>query len=75
MPDIVFNAVSYTHLYAFESGDVHDKYMEEVKRHFKPEFINRIDEIIVFNALDCLLYTSCRMELLEQECFWHIHLC
>ena len=38
--------------YAFESGDVHDKYMEEVKRHFKPEFINRIDEIIVFNALD-----------------------
>lgn len=38
--------------YAFESGDVHEKYMEEVKRHFKPEFINRIDEIIVFNALD-----------------------
>ena len=38
--------------YAFESGDVYDKYMEEVKRHFKPEFINRIDEIIVFNALN-----------------------
>ena len=38
--------------YAFEFGDVHEKYMEEVKRHFKPEFINRIDEIIVFNALD-----------------------
>lgn len=38
--------------YAFESGDNYDKYMEEVKRHFKPEFINRIDEIIVFNALD-----------------------
>ena len=38
--------------YAFEPGDVHEKYMEEVKRHFKPEFINRIDEIIVFNALD-----------------------
>ncbi len=37
--------------YAFEA-DNHDKYMEEVKRHFKPEFINRIDEIIVFNALD-----------------------
>ena len=42
--------------YAFESGDVHDKYMEEVKRHFKPEFINRIDEIIVFNALDDLAF-------------------
>ncbi|MCR5419688.1 MAG: ATP-dependent Clp protease ATP-binding subunit [Lachnospiraceae bacterium] len=26
--------------------------MEEVKRIFKPEFINRIDEIIVFRALD-----------------------
>ncbi len=38
--------------YAFESGDNYDKYMDEVKRHFKPEFINRIDEIIVFNALD-----------------------
>ena len=34
------------------SGNIHEKYMEEVKRHFKPEFINRIDEIIVFNALD-----------------------
>ena len=26
--------------------------MAEVKRYFKPEFINRIDEIIVFNALN-----------------------
>ena len=25
--------------------------MEEVKRIFKPEFLNRIDEIIVFHAL------------------------
>lgn len=37
--------------YAYED-DAYDKYMSEVKRHFKPEFINRIDEIIVFNALD-----------------------
>lgn len=36
--------------YAFEANP-YDKYMEEVKRHFKPEFINRIDEIVVFNAL------------------------
>ena len=28
-----------------------DKVMEEVKSHFRPEFINRIDEVIVFNAL------------------------
>jgi ATP-dependent Clp protease ATP-binding subunit ClpB len=25
--------------------------MGEVKRHFRPEFINRIDEIVVFHAL------------------------
>ena len=28
------------------------KVMDEVKRLFKPEFINRIDEIIVFHALN-----------------------
>ena len=38
--------------YAFGYENAHDLYMEEVKHHFKPEFINRIDEIIVFNALD-----------------------
>lgn len=26
--------------------------MEEVREHFRPEFINRIDEIVVFHALD-----------------------
>jgi ATP-dependent Clp protease ATP-binding subunit ClpB len=26
--------------------------MGEVKNHFRPEFINRIDEIVVFHALD-----------------------
>jgi ATP-dependent Clp protease ATP-binding subunit ClpB len=26
--------------------------MSEVREHFRPEFINRIDEIVVFNALD-----------------------
>jgi ATP-dependent Clp protease ATP-binding subunit ClpB len=26
--------------------------MEEVKQHFRPEFINRIDEVVVFHALD-----------------------
>lgn len=37
--------------YAFEVNSK-DKYMNEVKMYFKPEFINRIDEIVVFNALD-----------------------
>ena len=41
--------------YAFEYKDkaiLDEKYMEEVKKHFRPEFINRIDEIIIFNALN-----------------------
>lgn len=42
--------------YAFEFEKepelLHEKYMEEVKNHFRPEFINRIDEIVVFNALN-----------------------
>ena len=28
-----------------------EKVMQEVKNHFRPEFINRIDEIIIFNTL------------------------
>lgn len=40
--------------HAFESDDTQreEKYMQEVRHFFKPEFINRIDEIVVFNALD-----------------------
>lgn len=37
--------------YEKEPEILHEKYMEEVRKHFRPEFINRIDEIIVFNAL------------------------
>ena len=40
--------------YAFmdDKEERHERYMEEVQQYFKPEFINRLDEIIVFNALD-----------------------
>lgn len=38
--------------YAFGEGDKEQLYLSEVKHFFKPEFINRIDEIVVFNALD-----------------------
>jgi ATP-dependent Clp protease ATP-binding subunit ClpC len=31
--------------------DMKDKLLEEVKRTFKPEFLNRIDDIIVFRQL------------------------
>ena len=40
--------------YAFEADpELREKhYMEEVQKFFKPEFVNRIDEIVVFNGLD-----------------------
>ena len=31
---------------------IKDAVMKEVKAHFRPEFINRIDDIVVFNALN-----------------------
>ena len=31
--------------------EVQDAVMEQVKAHFRPEFVNRIDEIVVFNSL------------------------
>ncbi|MGZ9030593.1 MAG: AAA family ATPase, partial [Burkholderiaceae bacterium] len=31
---------------------IKDTVMGEVRKHFRPEFINRIDEIVVFHALD-----------------------
>ena len=33
-------------------AEIKDAVMGEVKAHFRPEFINRIDEIVVFNALN-----------------------
>lgn len=33
-------------------GEMKDKVMSELKRTFRPEFLNRIDEIIVFHALE-----------------------
>ncbi len=43
----------------FSAGDAEmdyelmkDKVTEELKKHFRPEFINRLDEIIVFHELD-----------------------
>lgn len=32
--------------------EIKEAVMGEVRQHFRPEFINRIDEIVVFNALD-----------------------
>jgi ATP-dependent Clp protease ATP-binding subunit ClpC len=35
-----------------ETGQVRDLVDRELRRHFPPEFINRLDEVIVFNSLD-----------------------
>lgn len=35
-----------------EYADIRSGAMEELKRVFNPEFINRVDDIVVFNALD-----------------------
>ena len=34
------------------SEAIHDAVWTEVKKHFRPEFLNRIDEAVVFHALD-----------------------
>jgi ATP-dependent Clp protease ATP-binding subunit ClpB len=44
--------------------------MAEVKTHFRPEFVNRIDEIVVFHALDETHISNIariQMKLLEQR--------
>ncbi|QDX92112.1 ATP-dependent Clp protease ATP-binding subunit [Brevibacillus laterosporus] len=55
--------------------DMKDKVMDELKRSFRPEFLNRIDEIIVFHSLEqehiekivTLMTDDLRKRLMEQE--------
>ena len=35
-----------------EYKDMKGKVMEELKKAFRPEFLNRVDEIIVFHSLE-----------------------
>ncbi|HEU5396853.1 MAG TPA: ATP-dependent chaperone ClpB [Verrucomicrobiae bacterium] len=32
--------------------DLEDKVLAELKRHFRPEFLNRVDDVIIFQSLD-----------------------
>ena len=34
------------------SQTMEDKVMAELKRHFRPEFLNRVDDVIIFQSLD-----------------------
>jgi len=36
---------------ALDEGGRHEVVMEAVRRHFKPEFLNRLDDVVVFHAL------------------------
>ncbi|WP_126429270.1 ATP-dependent Clp protease ATP-binding subunit [Brevibacillus marinus] len=55
--------------------DMKDKVMEELKRTFRPEFLNRIDELIVFHSLEqehieqivSLMTEELRKRLREQD--------
>jgi ATP-dependent Clp protease ATP-binding subunit ClpB len=38
-------------IYGAEDDGLKDQVMSDVRKHFRPEFLNRIDEIIVFHAL------------------------
>ena len=40
------------HMAGDDYGVIKMAVMAEVKSHFRPEFINRIDEVVVFHALD-----------------------
>ncbi len=55
--------------------DMKDRVMQELKRTFRPEFLNRIDELIVFHSLEeahiseiaTLMAGQLRKRLLEQD--------
>jgi ATP-dependent Clp protease ATP-binding subunit ClpB len=37
---------------AVPTKEMEDKVMAELKRHFRPEFLNRVDDVIIFQSLD-----------------------
>jgi ATP-dependent Clp protease ATP-binding subunit ClpB len=52
------------------SADIRDAVWVEVKQHFRPEFLNRIDETVVFHALDAQHIENIariQLKLLEQR--------
>ena len=58
-----------------EYGDMKKKVMDEMKKAFRPEFLNRIDETIVFHSLEkkhmkdivVLMVEQLKRRLIEQE--------
>ena len=52
--------------YAFQEGNQEENYRREVQAHFKPEFVNRIDDIIIFHSLDQEVSKKIAMKFLAQ---------
>ena len=45
--------LNYTGMYIGETYEgMKDAVLDELRKHFRPEFLNRVDELIVFHALD-----------------------
>ncbi len=47
-------SVLYQEMNEFNKEEIREQIMQAVRAHFRPEFLNRIDEIIMFNPLDIL---------------------
>ncbi|MEX2104592.1 MAG: ATP-dependent protease ATP-binding subunit ClpC [Bacilli bacterium] len=45
-------SLGFTNNAEMNYGSMKDKVMGELKRSFRPEFLNRVDEVIVFHSLD-----------------------
>ncbi len=71
--------IASSHKLGFGAGDaakqdydhMKDQVMEEIRRIFKPEFLNRIDEIIVFHGLDKKDMTgilNLQLKILSERC-------
>ncbi len=53
-----------------DNADLKEMMMQELRRHFRPEFLNRIDETLIFRSLtrdDLRKIVSLQMELLGQR--------
>ncbi|MCS7301145.1 MAG: AAA family ATPase, partial [Fimbriimonadales bacterium] len=47
-------SILYQEMNEFNKEEIREQILQAVRTHFRPEFLNRIDEIIMFNPLDIL---------------------
>ena len=54
--------------YLLEGNDINSRNQvsNELKTHFKPEFLNRIDDIVYFNSLDDSVVTKIVMKFIDE---------